>query len=177
MATKNEDNAMEVLYSQSSSSRFQPRATPPVHLRQPEPPGVRDKEYDPVRMVAVALTHLRQVMERLPVMVEDNSRPVDEYQPAQTLGVTPTESTMEVQPQWETPEIIKAIVITGPTGTVTVQLGDRTWALTIPASGIIVVSPLLLILNRSDRRILTAGTPGDYSLELMGHADSRGQLV
>ena|ERR1700684_2299490 len=158
---------------------FTPRATKPgipVHIRQPLPPGVEDIEKQPYKYIALALVHLRQVMARLPVMIEDYSHPVDEYQP-QTVGVSPVETAISVTAQWEDTEIIRAVLITGPAGTVTVQLGDRTWPLTIPATGFLLISPIWMILERGDPRTLTAGTPGDYTLELMGHEDTRGNLV
>jgi len=145
------------------------------HLRQPTKPEVPDIEQAPLKYIALALVHLKNVFARLPVMIEDNSHPVDEYQP-QTLSPE-TESTITLQAQWESSEIIRAVLITGPTGNITVQLGDRLWTLTIPASGFILISPLWLLLSRSDVRILTASTPGQYSFELMGHEDSRGNLV
>jgi hypothetical protein len=67
------------------------------------------------------------------------------------------------------------VLITGPTGGISVQLGDRVWNLTIPATGVIVIAPVAILLGRSDVRQLTATTPGEYTLELMGHADDRYQ--
>jgi hypothetical protein len=64
-----------------------------------------------------------------------------------------------------------------PATTMTLQLGDRTWNLTMPSTGIIVVAPVGIMLSRSDVRIFTASTSGEYTLELMGYADTRGNLV
>jgi hypothetical protein len=145
------------------------------HLRQPEGIEVPDIEHNPVKYFSLALVHLRNVLARIPVMIEDHSRPVDEYR-VQTLTPEAT-SSMTVQPQWETAEIITSIVIIGPAGAVTVQLGDRTWNLTIPAAGILVIAPIALILGRSDNRILSSATPGEYNMELMGYADTRAEKV
>lgn len=151
------------------------RAKPPTVIRQPLQPGVADIESQPQKYTALALVHLRNEMARLAVQIEDRSRPVDEYQPQEILGET--ETTITVQPQFETEERITSIIVVGPAGAVTLQLGDRIWPLTIPATGVIVIAPILLFLSRSDNRILTAATPGQYSLELMGFADTRGLLT
>lgn len=61
--------------------------------------------------------------------------------------------------------------------TMVLQLGDRVWNLTMPASGILTISPIAVMLNRSDLRQLTVTSPGEYTLELMGYADTRGNLT
>jgi len=128
-----------------------------------------------MKYIALGLAHLRNAMVLLPNMVEDFSKPVDEYR---TQSLAPdSETSIIIAAQYETPEIIKSVVITGPTGAVSVQLGDRVWNLTIPASGVIIIAPILVCLDRDDYRMLTASSAGDYTLELMGHADSRGNLV
>jgi hypothetical protein len=105
-------------------------------------------------------------------IAEDRSRPVDEYN-TQTLVGTSV-STLQVNPQFDTmPERIESVLITGPAGACNLQLGDRNWALTIPASGILLISPVSLLLNRNDNRIISSATPGAYFLELMGWADER----
>lgn len=141
------------------------------HLRQPSKVGVPDIEQEPIKYIALALVHLRNTFSKVPKMLEDMSRPVDEYR-VQTLAPD-SESSITLAPQFETPELIRSILITGPTGTVTVQLGERVWNLTIPASQFILISPLWLQISRNEPRILTAQTPGEYTLELMGHADER----
>lgn len=128
-----------------------------------------------MKYIALALVHLRNAFSKVPEMLEDNSRPVDQYRPQTLTG--DSESTLTLQPQWETPELIRAVLITGPAGQITLQLGMRVWNLTIPATGFILISPLWMQLTRTDQRILTAQTPGQYTLELMGHADGRGNLV
>jgi hypothetical protein len=163
--------------TQLGSVNYPGRAKKPqIDLRQPSNVETPDIEKQPLKYIALALVHLKNVIARLPVMIEDNSRPVDEYQP-QTLSAE-SEVTITVQPQWEDPEIIRSVLVTGPAASViNIQLGDRNWALTIPATGFIVISPLWLLLSRNDVRILTSVTPGQYTFELMGHADTRGNLV
>lgn len=141
------------------------------HLRQPTKVEVPDIEQAPMKYIALALVHLRNSFSKVPKMLEDMSRPVDDYR-VQTLAAD-SESNITLQPQYETPELIRSILITGPTGAVTLQLGQRVWNLTIPASGFILISPLWLQLARDEPRILTAQTPGEFTLELMGHADER----
>jgi hypothetical protein len=55
---------------------------------------------------------------------------------------------------------------------VTLQLGDRFWNLSMPPTGVIVIAPVGILLNRNDIRQLT-GASGSYSLELTGIADER----
>lgn len=156
-----------------------PRHTKPgeneLHSRHPSPIVTPDIETQPLKYIALALVHLRNSFAKLPRMIEDNSRPVDEYQ---TQSLAPeSEVNLNVLPQWEDSEIIRSIIITGPAGAMNLQLGDRNWNLVIPATGFIVMAPLWLLLDREDNRILSSATPGQYTLELMGHADTRGSLV
>lgn len=65
----------------------------------------------------------------------------------------------------------------GTPGVFQLQLGDRTWNLELNNSGLLVIAPIKLWLGRDDPRILTSNTPGEWTLELMGHADTRGNLV
>lgn len=152
----------------------------PIHLRHPDTIDTKDIEQAPLKYNALALIHLRNEIERLANLIVDRSRPVDEYN-VQTLvaEALPQGNQLILQPQFETGEIIESIVITGPAaGTATLQLGDRAWPIVIPASQILFIgAPLVLGLSRNDNRILTATTSGEWSLELMGYADTRGQLV
>jgi hypothetical protein len=145
------------------------------HVRNPVPlvaPG--EQEY--TKMVALALLHLKNEISKLPVMIDDRSKPVDEYN-VQSLAAEST-SSITVQAQYETPERIDNIIITGPANAaVSLQLGDRVWSLIIATSGILHIGPLGLYLGRSDNRVLTAVTPGEYTLELMGYADTRGNKI
>jgi hypothetical protein len=156
--------------------QYVPRAIrPDTPIRQKPAIQVADIEAQPMKYIALALVHLRNQIAALANMAEDRGRPIDEYQPQEILGEL--ESTITVQPQWETSERITSVLITGPPGNVTVQLGDRIWPLTIPASGFLLIAPISIFLGRSDSRILTAATPGQYSLELSGYCDTRGQLL
>lgn len=56
---------------------------------------------------------------------------------------------------------------------VTLQLGDRTWDLFIPPTGILSIPTKCLLLSPQDTRTLTAAFPGEYTLEVMGFADER----
>jgi hypothetical protein len=151
------------------SEPFKPHELNPA---RPDSVEVPDIERVPARYVAIALTRLHAQVSAIAKMIGDYSRPVDEYRPQVPLSGD-SETTFQLQPQWETPEIIRSIIITGPTGSITLQLGDRVWSLTIPASGIIVISPIAVMLERSDLRILTASVTGQYTLELMGNCDDR----
>ena len=159
---------------------YQPRKSgpgTPVFLRQPEDVDTRDLELKPYKYIALALVHLRNAFARVPVMLEDNSRPVDLFYPQtfQSAGLT---QQVILQPQWETAVKIKYVMITGPSGNnITVQLGDRIWPLTIPATGFILIGPVAFFLARTDPQILWSATVANYTMELMGNADSRGQLV
>jgi hypothetical protein len=132
---------------------------------------VPDIEQAPLKYLALALLHLRNQFANMAKQAEDRSKPVDEYTP-QTL-VAEAETNIFIKPDYDMTENIQSVVIVGPAGAVTLQLGDRTWNLTIPATGVIVIAPVSIRLSRSDNRILTAGTPGNYTVELMGFADDR----
>ena len=143
-----------------------------IWSRQVEPLEAPDIDEAPNQYIVKGLLKLHEQANNLARMADDRSRPVDEYR-VQTL-VPDSELTITVQPQYDyMPERIESVIVTGPAGAVTLQLGDRTWALTIPASGILVIAPVSFLLSRNDYRQLTSATPGDYSLELMGWADER----
>lgn len=151
------------------------------HLRNPVPIAAKDTELEPMKMIALALVHLRNEFSKLPTMIEDRSKPVDEYN-VQSLAPESDAigSTLMLQPQYETPEFIEGVLITGPVGGAgTVQLGDRVWPFTLPASQILYIGgPLGVLLGRSDIRQLTVtATAGEYTFELMGHADTRGNRI
>jgi hypothetical protein len=161
---------------------FSPRRTRPhiIHGRQPDTVKVPDIDREPMKYIALALVHLRNTMNDMARMIDDNSKPVDEYNVQSLAPETQGASYfIENLPQYETPEIIKSIVIVAPpAATGTLQLGDRFWNFTVPASGILSIAPVAVCLNRSDRRVLTALTgTGEWSFELMGHADQRGNLI
>lgn len=143
-----------------------------ITTRQPDSIRADDKEQEPSTYERLGLVHLKKQLERISRLAENAMMPVDEYNTAS--GVAGTTAVVTVQPTYEfMPEKIESIIITGPTGAITLQLGDRVWTLTIPASGILVIAPVALLLDRTDDRILRSATPGAYSLELMGRADKR----
>jgi hypothetical protein len=152
------------------------RRLPPdaiVHTRVPMPPRTTDAEMAPGEFAALGLTKLLNQLENLARQAENRSHPVDEYNTAGS-SVAGTTTSVTVQPTYEyMPEKIETVIVTGPTGAITLQLGDRVWALTVPASGLLVIGPMALLLSRTDARILTSATPGVYTLELMGIADQR----
>lgn len=145
----------------------------PIHTRQPLRPEVPDLEQESQKYIATALSGLREQFADLAKIIEDRSHPVDEYQP-KTLA-TDAETTITVGPTYEyMNEQITSVIVSGPAAaTVTLQLGDRIWPLVIPASGILVIAPIAIILDRHDQRILTASVAGEYSIELTGFADRR----
>lgn len=149
---------------------------PPERVRQPITVETPDIDKQSGKYIALGIVAMHRELQKLAVMAEDNSRPVDEYN-NQTLAPE-AETSLILQPQWEVTEKIESILITGPTGAITLQLGDRTWTLTIPAAGYLFIgAPLGVYLGRDDPRVLTATTAGEYTLELMGHCDTRGDLV
>lgn len=158
---------------QNGATPSPPRAGIPdaIRLHQPADESIVPHQELPAKFFALAMTDLKAQMAKVAQMIEDQSRPVDEYQPM-TLTAEATQN-VSVPPQWEVTEKIHSVLILGPAGPVTVQLGDRTWNLVIPASQFLLISPVLLILSRQDARILTAATPGQYNLELMGYCDER----
>lgn len=104
-------------------------------------------------------------------LLEDKSHRVDAYNV--TSSASEVNAAINLQPEYEVSEIIESVLIIGPTGTPTfsLQLGKRFWNLTLPASGVLVIAPVRISLNRNDPRILTPTTPGDWALELMGFAN------
>jgi hypothetical protein len=85
----------------------------------------------------------------------DNSRPVYEYRFVPG-GLLTGPNVVEVLPEFEMPEIIEALIIAAPPyATLTIQLGERIIPMTMNASGVQLVSPQAIRLDRHDRRILT----------------------
>jgi len=144
-----------------------------VHTRQPVPPVTSDEEQGSRSYEERGLMMLREQLENIARAAENNANLVDEYNSAAISGAGSSTAVI-VQPTYEyMPEKIEAIIITGPTGAVTLTLGDRIWQLTIPASGIINIGAIGLVLSRTDVRQLTSAVAGTFTLELMGIADAR----
>lgn len=143
-----------------------------IHGRQVQSPIVRDADQPtPGEYIAKAFSQLQRDIGDLAKGQLDETKVFDEYLTQGLAGYVTAQLTLS--PTYEVTERIESIIITGPAGNVTLQLGDRNWSLTIPATGIITIGPVAIYLGRSDPRILVASTPGNYTLELMGHADSR----
>jgi len=146
-----------------------------VHTRQPVPVETEDTEKYAKDFESLGLTALHEQLATIARKAENRGNLVDEYNSAAITGAASSASVV-VQPTYEyMPEKIESVIITGPTGTpsFTLQLGDRTWALTLPATGILVIGYVGVLLGRTDQRILTPATPGIWTLELMGVADRR----
>jgi hypothetical protein len=58
------------------------------------------------------------------------------------------------------------------------KLGKRSWNLLLPPTGILVIAPVQIPLDRDADRYLTGSVAGDWSFELMGYADTgrRGRI-
>jgi hypothetical protein len=286
-------------HSQPPYRPYSERPDGQVNIRNVSELQVQDLEREPMKYIALALVHLKAELAKLPKMIEDRSRLVDEYQVNAIWNVAESVSLVEVFPQFEINERIQTITVTGPPATsadnlvtnpgagnpaifvlptasqilaitgsyqnasggnefpnvqiqdasgnqiaqiplgqvnaattvqfyisvggfaqqgagtnnvfmplpnlgilpagyrvfmaaiggtdvitnfrvITVsqplfnlQLGDRVWSLTLPASGILVMSDVNILLGRNDRRVLTSSLPGEWTLELTGFADNR----
>jgi hypothetical protein len=147
-----------------------------IHTRQPVDPTATDKEQVSAGYTELGTEKLAEALSLLARQIENRSNVVDEYNSAAITGAGSSASVV-VQPTYEyMPEKIESIIITGPTGNVQLQLGDRIWQLSIPATGILTIGYCAIMLSRTDARILTPGTPGVYTLELSGVADRRFQI-
>lgn len=155
------------------------RKLPPdsiIHTRQPVEPGTKDVEQAEPEFTELGMERLAKQLETIARLTENRSNKVDEYNSAAITGAG-SSAFFSVQPTYEyMPEKIEAIIVTGPTGVVTLQLGDRIWPLTIPASGILVIAPIGILLSRTDARTLTPAAAGTYTLELCGVADRRFEI-
>jgi len=144
-----------------------------IHTRQPEPLETEDEDQRPELYMRQGLAELNEQMKNMARSIENRADIVDEYNSAAITGAG-SSASVTVFPTYEyMPEKIESIIITGPTGAVTLRLGDRIWQLTIPAAGILVIGYVGVVLGRQDDRILTPQTPGTYTLELCGIADRR----
>lgn len=147
-----------------------------IHTRLVDDIEVPDVESMPATFLLTAIMHLAKNAGRLEKKIADTSRLVDEYVPNPGQYAILQGTSLEVFSQFDQiPERITSILITGPAGDVTVQLGDRVWNFTIPASKYLVIAPVSILLTRQDRRLLTPTSvaSGNYTMELMGYADER----
>lgn len=144
-----------------------------ISTRQPVRTETGDDEQVSGEYAELGSKRLAAQLQTLAETIENRSNLVDEYNTAAITGAG-SSAQFVVQPTYEyMPEKIESIVITGPAGAVTLQLGDRIWQLVIPATGYLVIGYVAIVLGRSDPRILTPASPGVYTLELMGIADRR----
>jgi hypothetical protein len=137
------------------------------------PVGTTEQDTEAIRHELLALHDVREQLATIARAAENRANLVDEYNSANISGAA-SSAQVQVFAQYEyMPEKIESIIVAGVAGSVTLQIGDRQLALTIPASGLLVVAPVAMLLGRNDPRTLTPGTPGVYFLELMGIADRR----
>lgn len=154
-----------------------------MHAQQPprsypRMPPTRAQDETPVGeegWLREAVIRLERSISDATSLIEDNSHRVDEFQNLSSVAESVT--SVQTTPDYDMYDaIIEAVVVTGPTtGNVpfTLQLGKRIWSLQLPATGILVLSPLKMSLGRDDQRLLTSATAGPWALELMGYADIR----
>lgn len=158
------------MHGHSNSRLIQPGSE--IFTRIAPKVEVPDVEQKPATYIVVGMLKLAEEFSKLARMADNRSKAVDEFRP-QTLAAD-SELTLEIQADFESiTEKIESILVVGPPGTITLQLGQRFWPLTIPATGVLVIAPVAILLSNSDRRQIIAQTPGDYALELMGVADER----
>lgn len=137
------------------------------------PIGTQNTEQFSPEFVAARMLEMREALGSIAREAVNRSYPVDEYNSAPITGAA-TESAVTVFATYEyMPEKIESVIVGGPAGAITLQLGDRVLPLTIPAAGVIVLAPVAIMLSRNDTRQVSAATPGIYFLELMGVADKR----
>jgi hypothetical protein len=147
-----------------------------IPVRQVAPPvKTPDAEIDtPSKYTLIALNRIHEDLAGLGRQLENQTLPVDEYQVNSIYNQTTLTTSVEVLPQFEISEKIQSIFITGPVSTACVlTLGDRSLNMATDATGTITIAPVAFLLDRSERRILTSVTPGNWTLELMGYADVR----
>jgi len=83
-------------------------------------------------------------------------------------------NAVEALPNYEIPEMISSVLVTGPTLTpFNLNIGNRSWDLVTDNTGKAILSPIALLLTRNDRRLLSSPVSGNWTLELMGTADAR----
>lgn len=140
------------------------RPYPSESSRQAEP-------VDDSGFLRIGLERLEASFGRLATAIGNRSRKVDERRQQSLSGETT--SLVPIIPDWEFSEIITSVIVSGPPATLcTVQLGNRSWQITTPATGILVIAPVQISLGRDDVRQLSSGTAGNWGLELMGYCDT-----
>ena len=146
-----------------------------VYVRDTGAPiRTEDEEAFSPEFLAKGLLELRKQLGEIARRTENHSHPVDEYNTC-PLGGTSSQTVLTLLPTYELwPEKIFSVLIIGPpAAAITVTLGDRVWNLVLPATGVLPIGPVALILARSDTRQLSSQTTGMFFMELMGFADAR----
>jgi hypothetical protein len=138
--------------------------------------GAEDEETPSRDYLAAGFLRYQEALTEIARQAENRSFPVDEYNTVPLSGGS-TGTLMTIMPTYDfMPEKIESVLVSGPAAaTATLILGDRQFPLTVPASGIIVIAPVAIILGRNDARQLTSAVPGIWFVELMGIADKRFQ--
>lgn len=136
--------------------------------------GAEDIQQVSPEYLAQSLIKFHEALDEMARNAENRSHIVDEYNTVPLTG-SATQSTLIIQPTYEyMPEKIEAVIVAGPAAAVaTILLGDRQIPVVIPATGIIVIAPVGILLNRNDPRQLSSVTAGIWFMELMGIADAR----
>ena len=138
--------------------------------------GAEDEEQTSPGFIAEGLLSYREALTNLARQAENRSHPVDEYNTVPLSGGS-SGVLLTIMPTYEyMPEKIESVIVSGPpAATATLTLGDRQLPLVVPASGVIVIAPVAIILGRNDTRQLTSAAAGIWFVELMGIADKRFQ--
>lgn len=138
--------------------------------------GAEDKETPSPAYIAAGLLRYQESLTEIARQAENRSFPVDEYNTVPLSGGS-TGTLLTITPTYEyMPEKIESVIVSGPAAaTATLILGDRQLPLVVPATGIVVIAPVAIILGRNDVRQLSSATPGIWFVELMGIADKRFQ--
>jgi hypothetical protein len=136
--------------------------------------GAEDEQTVSSSYIAASLIKYQESLDEIARTAENRTRIVDEYNTVPLTG-SATQSALTIQPTYELmPEKIESVIVAGPVAAVgTLLLGDRQIPFVIPASGVIVIAPVAILLNRNDPRGLTSVTAGIWFMELMGIADAR----
>lgn len=146
-----------------------------IYTRDTTHTNVPNQEWVPSpEWIRNAIEQMLSQLKGLRRVIEDRTRPVDEYQGTPTASELQSTVTVPAQFDAQMSERIESILIWGPpAATGTIKLGDTTINIVIPASGVLVIAPISMLLNRSDDRILTLSPAGDIGVRLMGWADER----
>jgi alpha-beta hydrolase superfamily lysophospholipase len=123
------------------------------------------------------LRRYQEALNEIARQAENRSHPVDEYNTVPLSGGS-TGTLLTITPIYEyMPEKIESIIVNGPAAAVaTLTLGDRQMPLVMPASGVLVIAPVAILLGRNDPRQLASAVAGIWFVELMGIADKRFQI-